>query len=214
MQRLDSAFVPSQTAYVAVFDTSTDSEIDTGKDAAGRKGIPLTVRNPNSIQFLPDNNRIYVEAAGRLGLAAFGIEPEYRGGIEALDPESFDTDLVLDDGDENSHPFGQIFRMALVSSNVGYFVGTSEAFADSTLYRFNPTSGEVFSNVNGPIAIDGLASINLTSLAVDKYDKLWVGKGDFAAPGMVIINTADDSVEEALIATELNPLESAFCEFN
>lgn len=214
LQRLDSAFTPSQTPYVAVFDTGTDIEIDTGRSTEGLKGIPLTIRNPHSIQYLPDNNLIYVEAAGRLGFPAFGIDPEFTGGIENIDPETFNTALVLDDGNENNHPFGQIFRMALVSSTVGYFIGTTDAFADSTLYRFNPTSGEVLSDVNGPIAIGGLTSQNFTTLAVDKNDKLWVGKGDFAAPGMIIVDTSDDSVEAALIGTELNPFKVVFCEIS
>jgi hypothetical protein len=65
--------------------------------------------------------------------------------------------------------------------------------------------------VNGPIAIDSLASPKLTTLIVDNHDKLWVGKGDFTTPAMIILDPGDDSVDEALIATELTSLKVVFC---
>ena len=75
-------------------------------------------------------------------------------------------------------------------------------------------TGEVVSDVNGPQAVGGLFGRNLTNIAVDANDKLWVGVGDFSAPGMTVIDTANDSVEEALIGTALNPGKTVFCETN
>ncbi|MCP4407428.1 MAG: hypothetical protein GY807_06660, partial [Gammaproteobacteria bacterium] len=100
-----------------------------------------------------------------------------------------------------------------VSANQGYFIGTA-GFLDNTLYRFDPSTGAVQSNVNGAIAIGGLFNQNLTTIAVDRNAKLWVGNGDFSAPGMVVIDTRDDSMEEALIGTGLNPTKTVFCETN
>ncbi|MEA3410225.1 MAG: hypothetical protein U9R74_01645 [Pseudomonadota bacterium] len=215
MQRLDATFAPSNTAYLAVFDTATDTEIDTGMGAAdGVKGIPLVLRNPNSLQYLPQLDTLYVEAAGRLGFPSFGIEPEYTGGIEIVDPATFLTRVLVDDGDAGDHPLGQVFRMALVSPSDGYIIGTDNAFADSTLYRFDPVTGAVLSDVNGPVAVGGLAGLNLTGLAAGPAGKLWVGNGDLAAPGLVVIDPADDSIEQALVPTGLNPLETCFAEVN
>ena len=122
-----------------------------------------------TIEYLADNNLIYVQAMGK---SPFGSSPaEYTGGIEAINPDDFATQLILDDGDESNHPFGQILNMALVTPTQGYFIG-STAFQTNSLYRFDPTSVEVFSDVNGPVAIAGLFDANLTSLAVDRNAKL------------------------------------------
>ncbi len=207
MQRFES-FITLKTAYVAVFDVATDQEIDTGKGAAdGLKGIPLRVKNPLSIHYLPDSGLIYVQAVGRF---AFGASPaEYSGGVESLDPVGFETRLVLDDGDASDHPFGQVLALALVSATQGYFIGTA-GFEDNTLYRFDPGTGQVRSDVNGPLAIAGLFGQNLTHLALDRNARLWVGSGDPAAPGMVVLDTRSDSIETALIGTDLNPVQTCF----
>ena len=208
MQRFES-FSTLQTAYVAVFDTVTDREISTGKGMNNLKGIPLSIGNPSSIQYLQTNNRLYINGSGKL---AFDSDPaEYTGGIETIDPDNYDTRLVLDDGDESNHPFGQILDIALVSPTQGYFIGSAD-FQMNTLFRFNPTSGAVVSDVNGPTAVAGLFDANLTNLAIDRNAKLWVGKGDLAAPGMAVIDTANDSIEEPLIGTGLNPIETCFSE--
>ena len=44
LQRQDDFFCPSNTAYVAVFDVATDTEIDTGMGEGGMKGIPLSIK--------------------------------------------------------------------------------------------------------------------------------------------------------------------------
>jgi hypothetical protein len=206
MQRFES-FTTLHTAYVVVFDVATDQEIDTGKGEAGLKGIPLAVRNPLSIHYLADSGLLYVQAVGRF---AFGAGPAgYSGGVESLDPTSFETRLVLDDEDANDHPFGQVLALALVSATQGYFIGTA-GFEDNTLYRFDPSTGAVSSDVNGPLAIAGLFGQNLTHLALDRNARLWVGNGDPSAPGMVVLDTRNDTVETSLIGTDLNPIQTCF----
>lgn len=212
MQRLNS-FQPTETAYVAVIDVTTDTEIDTDMGGAdGLNGIPLQVRNPLSIHHLADNNLVYVQAVGKY---EFGSEPaQLTGGIEAIDPQTFATNLVLDDGDDATGAgFGQIQDAALVSATQGYFIGTN-GFQDSTLYRFDPSTGDVVTDVNGPQAVGGLFGKNMTDIAVDANGKLWVAVADFSAPGMTVIDTANDSVEESLIGTGLNPGKTVFCEIN
>ncbi|MEA3410228.1 MAG: hypothetical protein U9R74_01660 [Pseudomonadota bacterium] len=58
----------------------------------------------------------------------------------------------------------------------------------------------------------GLAGLNLTGLAAGPSGRLWVGNGDLAAPGLVVIDPADDSIEQGLVPTGLNPLETCFAE--
>ncbi|MBW1735365.1 MAG: hypothetical protein JRJ71_13430 [Deltaproteobacteria bacterium] len=91
LQRFDSTWTP-QTAYVAVFDVTTDTEIDTGKGSGDMLGIPLPVKNPGAIQYLADNNTVYVQGSGHF----FGTL-EYSSGIAAIDPATYEVSTVLDD---------------------------------------------------------------------------------------------------------------------
>ncbi len=212
LQRLNF-FVPSETAYVAVFDVATDTEIDTGRGADGLKGIPLEVRNPMTLRYDPATGLLYVAAPGRF---AFGGAPaEYTGGIETIDPVTFETRLVVDDGTDDDHPLGQILDAVVVDAQTGYLIG-SAGYQDNTLYRFDPASGAVVSNASGPRAVLGLAGLNLTHLAVAPDGRVWIGNGDPTAPGMMVLAPApdpdDDALEEALIGTSLNPLQTCFAE--
>ena len=112
MQRLDAAFVP-QVPYVAVIDTATDTEIDTGQNE-DFNGIALPLENPGVIQS-DENGTIYVQGIGK-------YDPEYTGGIATIDSESYETVLLVDDGDETNHPLGQVGGMQIVSSEVGYLI--------------------------------------------------------------------------------------------
>ena len=47
-----------------MFDVATDTEIVTGKGEGSMKGIPLPIKDPLSIQYVPQNNRIYVQGVG------------------------------------------------------------------------------------------------------------------------------------------------------
>lgn len=119
-----------------------------------------------------------------------------------------------DDGDDAAQAvFGQILDMALVSASRGYFIAT-QGFQDNSLYRFDPGTGAVVSNVNGPQVVGGLFGKNLTAIAVDGNDKLRVSVADFTAPGMTVIDTVNDIIEVALIDTGLNPGKMVFCETN
>lgn len=61
LERLNQSngWVPSIIPYVAVFDTATDTEIDTGVGSVdGVKGIPLPVRNTGAIQYLAEFSHV------------------------------------------------------------------------------------------------------------------------------------------------------------
>ncbi|MEZ4603713.1 MAG: hypothetical protein R2861_10035 [Desulfobacterales bacterium] len=61
----------------------------------------------------------------------------YTGGIERIDPDSYTTDMVLDDGDGDSHPYGYFTGMAMISATDGFLIGAASE-TDQTLYHFNP----------------------------------------------------------------------------
>ncbi len=187
-------------AWAAVFDIDTDTEIITGKGNDIMHGIPLPAKNPHSVQYLKENQTLYVQFAGDL------MDKDYSGGVITLDPDTYETALILDDGDADNHPYGNISGMAIVSPEKGYFVGYAK-WMDNSLYSFNPSTGEVI----GTVANDYLNSKNIAGMEsgayLDKNGMLWVCN---ATDGEIaIINPADDSVDEK-ISTELNPQKVVF----
>lgn len=184
MQRLNAEGAP-ETAYLAVFDTETDVPIDTGKDDGSLFGIPLTVKNPLYIQYMEETGYIYVQGSG-----AISPQPDYTGGIERINPDSYENGMVLDDGDADSHPYGYITGMVLISSTDGFFTGASGQ-TDNTLYHLNPTDGAVNEVRFSAGSADYMQHKHLAALsgglAVDKHDRLWIG--NISDRRVEIINT-------------------------
>ena len=169
--RVDADGIP-QTAYVSVVDTATDQFIDTNPDGDGFSGIPLSVQHPVSIQYLTETGSIYVLGSGTLLPQA-----AYTGGIERIDPDSYTTDMVLDDGDGDSHPYGYFTGMAMISATDGFLIGAASE-TDQTLYHFNPATGAVdavelnasdrnYMRQKQFAGLDG-------GIGLDKHDRLWI----------------------------------------
>ncbi len=185
MQALDATWAPGQ-AYVAVIDIATDTEIDTGKSEIN--GIPLPITNPEKMHYSADTGLIYIQGAGKF----WGVA-EYDGGIITLDPETYEIQMIVDDGDAQSAPYGNITEMAIVSATKGYFVGY-QGWGDNTLYSFNPTTGDV-----NPTAVAGIFAKNIADIEVGPLGQLWVAsQSDF---GVIIVDPATDTSEEQIIST-------------
>jgi len=201
LQRMDATWT-AQTAYVAVFDVSTDTEIDTGKGSGDMLGIPLPIKNPGAIQYLAENTTIYVQGTGRY----YGTL-EYSSGIAAINPSSYDVSMVLDDGDETDHPYGFIARMAILSATKGYFVGYA-GWGDNTLYSFNPSDPSPVGT-----AIQGFENIMIAGMEsgvyFDRNNFLWVCNQTDAR--VDILNTTTDLIDES-VGTNLNPSKVVFCQ--
>lgn len=166
----------AKTSYLAVFDTETDLPINTGKDSGSLLGIPLSIKNPISISYLSQTHRLYVHGSGTID------SPDYSGGILSIDPNSYSTTMVVDDGDETIHPYGYITGMAILSDTDGFFIGATDP-NDNTLYHFNPSSG---SNNGSPELVsfssatsDFMQHKRLSGLTggigFDQRDRLWIG---------------------------------------
>ena len=203
LQRFDATWTP-QTAYVAVFDVSTDTPIDTGKGSGDMLGIPLPIKNPGAIQYLAENSTVYVQGSGHF----FGAL-EYSSGVAAIDiedPATYDVSMILDDGDDSDHPYGFIVGMAILSPTKGYFVGYA-GWGDNTLYTFDPsnpspvgTEIEEFEHIQ----IAGMES----GVYFDENNMLWVCNQTDAS--VDILNTTDDTINES-VSTDLNPSKVVFC---
>ncbi len=204
MQRVVD-WCPTDIAYVAVFDTATDTEINTGMGSGSMIGIPLTIKNPGSIQYMAENNRIYVQGVGSYPGGSCDPVYEYTGGIESINPATYASSIVLDDGDATTHPYGAISGMLIASSTKGYFVGYA-GWGDNTLYAFNPATGVVSG------AVTGVQNINISGMNsgtyLDKNAMMWVC--DATNAQVKILDTENNTVNEN-IATNLNPQKVAFC---
>ncbi len=205
MQRLnqDDNWVPNET-YVAVFDTTTDQEITTGMHAT-LKGIPLPVKNPSAICYEPVSKMIYVQGQGRLESSWSGTPAEYSGGIASINPDTYAAALVLDDGDENSHPYGNISGMTILSAQKGYFVSYA-GWGDNTLYEFNPSTGAVAGVVHEWLQHKNIAGMEAGS-GIDENGLLWVT--NITDAEIVIIDPRDNSMDETF-STNLNPQKIVF----
>ncbi|MEZ4529194.1 MAG: hypothetical protein R2941_25050 [Desulfobacterales bacterium] len=211
LQRLDqnNGWLPSHTAYVAVFDTATDTEITVCSACAanngGVKGIALPIRNIGAIQYLEENSSIYVQGVGDYGSSWSGRDPEYSGGIVRIDPDTYAVSMILDDGDADNHPYGNISGMSIVSADKGYFAGY-DGWGDNTLYEFNPSDGTVRGIANEALRNKNIAGMESGAYA-DENGMLWVCNQTDAE--VVILDTSDNSIDET-ISTNLNPVRVVF----
>lgn len=189
-------------AYIAVFDTSTDLEIETNVDSATPKGIALSLRNPSVIKYLSSNNSLYVNAVGRTAATWIPRDAEYTGGIEQIDLSDYSTSVLIDDGDSETNIYGNFNNVAVLNSTRGYFVGHNKAGDNmSDLYEFNPTTGDVASS---PI----IAATDIADIEIGPYGDLWVANATDS--GVTIISTFNNEVRKDLISTELVPINIEF----
>lgn len=212
IQNLDQnqSFDPAGNGYLVVIDTATDQEIDTtgGQAVNGVMGIELPGKNPVSIQYLPENDTIYIACVGVY--PGYSSSPDlYTGGIVTVNPDTYGAGLLVDDGPAGTtgdHPYGAISGVMVTSPAKGYFIGYV-GWGDNYLFTFNPTSGAVTGQV---ATLDGM---NLSpmdcGLAMDENGLLWVSAGGTAAT-VYIVNPSTDGIDEA-VGTNLNPATIAFC---
>lgn len=205
MQNFDTAYVP-QDAYVAVIDTNSDTEIDTDPSIAGAKlGIKLPVKNPQDMTYSSATNLLYVAGTGKYG--GFGPPAEYTGGIATINPSTFETRLLVDDGDATTHPYGNIEKVVVVDQQVGYFVG-AHSWQNSSVYQFNPTTGVV-------TASELIGAKGIGCLGVDSKKRLWVcaspGASDTAEtkPSMKVYDTSTNELVKS-IDLSLRPIDIVF----
>jgi len=209
MQRL-SETNPVEQGYVAVFDTTNDTEIDTGKgEAESLKGIPLGPLNPTNIRYNETTDEIYVTGRGNIFVERNMLQADpYQGGLFAIDYTTYDINQLLDDGDADTNTNGFIQRTLVVNDEKGYVsFYSSEApemgSSRTTLYTFNPSTGEV-----GDLVTTGNGEV--ASLNIGSSGNVWVGINGAATPGFTRLNITDDSTVEPYIATSFNPINVVF----
>jgi len=202
MERL-SVFIPDKTGYVAVFDINDDTEIETGQGTDSLKGIALETVNPTALQYNEQTGEIYVVGRGNFFESEAITSDFHSGGLETIDPETFENQLLIDDGTDEENEGGYFVDALVVSPSRGYLI-TYASFGVSTLRSFNPTTGLLDEE-----AVGDLVGQDLTTMAVAPDGKIWVGVGG-STPGFFVVDPLDNSVAAEQVSTELVPLNVVF----
>jgi hypothetical protein len=190
MQRQNYYSVIDGNSWIAVIDTTTDEEIIV--DAlADFPGIQLKTNNPSSI--------VYNEAAGLYVQSIGSYTPEYIGGIEKISLLDYSTTIMVDDGDDTTHPYGLISNMVIFSDTVGYFVGYLD-YGDNVLHQFNPTTGAVSPGFVANLG-NNLTNDDIRSISSGPENSLWVSLADLANPRVLVIDTSDNTIADEIETT-------------
>lgn len=203
MERLNG-YAVEQQGYVAVFDTTTDTEINTAQGTAnGLLGIPVGVQNPESLHYVNANGLLYLTGRGNIYAADASAGNRFTGGIVTIDPESYIANMLLDDGTEEDNQ-GFFKGAAVIDASAAYLLSyTGGFYGDDTLRRFNPTTGTLTDE-----AIAGLENKQLTVIAEAPNKQLWVGVS--ADSPYVERIDVDTDTSAGSFTTELVPINFAF----
>lgn len=197
LQRLENWV--AKDAYVAVIDTTTDLEINTGNNA-DHKGIRLPVQDPENIHYNAETGKLYVSAVGSYDLTDSSIS-----GLVEIDPETYAVRTVLNPASpiSGSPAYKRISGAVVISATNGYFTDYS-GWKDNALYMFNPTTGLV-----NPTPVAGLEHKNLANLAYNATSGLWLG--EHTEHSVMVIDPLTNTIS-ATIKTVLNPGTIRFIE--
>lgn len=207
MQRTSDAWV-SGLAYVAVFDTTTDTEIETGaNDEDTVKGIPLVGVNPLEHSLTAADDKVFVTT--RNGYSSTDLS---LSRIEEINTSDYSVRQILNATDIEGNTAAFIKASVVVSAEQGYFYASQAIFTPSyhevgALYEFNPTTGEI---ITTNVADTGNEDIGFIGL--DAANFLWVSIADPSAPGVDVINTSTNTKKINRLATQLNPGTIRFIE--
>jgi len=193
LQRLDSDYKPTNTSFVAVFDTESDTEVDTGTDSTGNlKGIPLIGKNPTNIQHI-DNLGLIVTNLG-------GYSAPFDGtSLDIIDPASYQTSSMLADADVDT----QINDAVIISESQGYILSYA-GWQTVSLQAFDPSQG-----ASSLTTVNNLAGLDLREIELSPQGRLWLADATPSKPGVRVINTANNN-EDDFIETTLLPFDISF----
>ncbi len=207
MQRISDDWTPG-TAYIAVFDTSSDEEIETNANQQdGVKGIPLTGVNPLANSLVTGNDNIYVTTRNAYSATDLNLSC-----IEEINPIDYSVRQVLSAADITDNTASFIQSSVVLSAEQGYFYASKAVFVPSyhevsSLYQFNPTTGEI---TKDNIASTGEEAISF--IGTDSANFLWLSVSNPEDPGVDIIDTTTNEKHINRLTTEFNPTVIRFIE--
>ncbi|MEI6093143.1 MAG: hypothetical protein WCQ47_05605, partial [bacterium] len=194
LQRYDMInYGPNNISYLVVFDTNTDTKIT---------DLPLAVRNPSGkIKYY--DGYIYIPGADNMyGGTAI------NGGIQRVDTSTYAADPTIIAANKN------ISNVEIISNTKGYLVQYDAIwvppYGKTYLKSFNPANGVI--DANNVADIGNNDKSNIQDIIKDSNNLLWIAEAPLTNPGIYIVDTATDTLQEGPISTNLNPLDITFCE--
>jgi DNA-binding beta-propeller fold protein YncE len=196
IQRLDqnNYWVPVGTSYVAVIDVAADTLLDTDSLTPGLQPITLTGTNPFS-ELQPDHfsGRLFVSCVGYWGLQ--------DGGVEAVNPETFQSEGYILTETETG---GDVTDFEIVSEDKGYVI-ISDASFNNVLLTFNTQTGDTTAAVYSP------GGYVLTDIEQAPSGELFLTDRTPVNPGIRIYDIVTDSeITSNPIDVGLPPFDIAF----
>ena len=207
LENLDNG-APSLPGYVAVIDTRTGLQISTGRGVLPLQGIQLQSVNPASLQYNEDTGQLYVVGRGNNVGDESVSGDAYTGGIELIDPFTYQTRLAIDDGTADANN-GFFIDAVVIDESIG-FVVTQEGFntdggAINNVRTFDLLTGEVSE------PIDGTDQLTISSITRGPDNHVWVAVQD-DSPGFLRIDIDTGEVADERVATQLIPDDIVFIE--
>lgn len=167
-------FQANASGLLIAINTQDNSLVDLDPNSASM-AYTLKTANPNNIQL--SGNSIYISSRGKGAVRdwsvypakSYSAPPTYNGGIEAFNLNSQTSELILDDGDQESAPYGQI-KDASIHSNDIVFTGYDYYSELSNVY--------VAISNNSVIELDEtLADQDIHFSKFDDSGNIWIGIG-------------------------------------
>ncbi|HOO55911.1 MAG TPA: hypothetical protein PLN69_03750 [bacterium] len=199
VQRLDrnNYWSASGPGLVVVIDTETDEIIDVDPSTDTTDFITLRGYNPSVISYSELYGKIFISCAGDY------FNASVTGGIDTVDPDSYATAHLIDKADlagsegDTVNP-GEIL---VISATKGYAV-VSINWSTTVLVAFDPSGQSSPETIYQPGGY-------INTLSVDPYGYLLVPERNTSNPGIVFINTIDNSVTGSIVNMGLPPSGSA-----
>lgn len=172
LQRLNGYAVEND-ALLVVIDTTTNEVVDVDVSTPALDAITLTGRNP---QYM-----VYNEVAGKIFISETGNYSANDGGIEAVDPVSWEAEgFVISE----ATLAGDVGPVAMVDDTLGYVV--VGGFAPNKVVSFDAGSGEQTADLLTDVPF-------IPSLTLDAQGRLFVPDTTTTAPGVRIYDTSSDT---------------------
>ncbi|MEJ2043110.1 MAG: hypothetical protein P8X74_06580 [Reinekea sp.] len=200
LQNLETVtYYATYNSKVAVIDTTNNQIIDTDDATANVQVITLPIHNATDLNLVGDT--LYISGRGdayNFGDATF----KYTGGIVTLNTETFASELVVDDGDSTSAPYGTITNTVANASGDIYFTG-SASWGDDHLYVL-PNGATQATEIRL-----GSNNYNISDLAFrdgNIYVAVHAQNNGSESAGLKVIDTSSNELS-GMIETTYNPTQ-------
>ena len=205
LERLTN-FAPADTGLVVVVDMRADTVYDADPAVPGVQAVRLAGMNPGCEFARPapgaagEATHLYLGCSGRWGVLDGGVDDivvpapaeSPRGPIRSagfvITEAALGGDVVDVVAGQGGHPYAIV----------------SDAAYNTSLVSWDPGTGAVLATLYAP------GGYSLSGAALDGRGELYVCNSSFTAPGLLVFDTAGDTLVAGPLATGLPPIQVAF----